>query len=307
MHIAFGPIAPEFGSWSWIGADLADALSDRHDVETFTNEAPVAETIVFVKFKPALDELHALSRHCTLVFCPVDIYGSAAEIDADWRSLRQCDLIVTHCERLGKYLAAYAPTRYLDHHLKFVAPLEPSRPNGGPILWIGNQSNLPPLNAWLSRHALPGELWVLTDMPAGAGTVSATDLGIPRHVKGRTARWTAERHIEWTALARGAIEVKGSDFRARHKSPAKAHDFIASGLPIAVNREAAAVTFLRDRGFEVADPTEPDRWLSEPYWRATQAYGARLRAELSLQQVAARLESLLDEARQRHLRRAGVT
>ena len=292
LRIAIGPEAPEFGSWNWIGADLAQALGGWHNVLTFTDEVPPVDVVLFIKFKPPLATIQKLSQRSAIAFCPVDIYGSSAEIDADWESLRLCDLVVTHCERLTKYFAAYARARYLDHHLKYVAPPRETWTTDGPILWIGNCSNLALLVEWLRAHTLPEELWILTDL---ADDPAESDIGIATNLCARVERWSPERHTEWTSLARGAIEIKGSAFRARHKSPAKAHDFIASGVPVAMNREAAAVEHLGRRGFDIAEPHDTDRWLSQEYWEATQAYGRRLRTELTLENVAAQFESLLPE------------
>ena len=58
-----------------------------------------------------------LRRRCRLIYCPVDVYGSAAEIDADAAALSCFDRIIIHGERLRKYFSPYAVVEYLDHHL----------------------------------------------------------------------------------------------------------------------------------------------------------------------------------------------
>lgn len=112
---------------------------------TFRDAVPECDVVVFVKFKPAANELRELRQRCRLVYCPVDVYSSAAEIDADAAALTCLDRIIIHCERMRKYCSLYAPVEYLDHHLKFIDDPPPCRRADGPFLWIGNCSNLPPL------------------------------------------------------------------------------------------------------------------------------------------------------------------
>ncbi|TWT40871.1 hypothetical protein KOR42_48670 [Thalassoglobus neptunius] len=87
MKLAFGPKALEFGLWEWIGQDLADELGPDHAI-VFNQKIPPCDAVVFIKFKPPLHILKQLQRSIKLIFCPVDIYGSVEEIDADWESLR---------------------------------------------------------------------------------------------------------------------------------------------------------------------------------------------------------------------------
>ena len=39
------------------------------------------------------------------------------------------------------------------------------------------------------------------------------------------------RHQDWLGMARAALNIKGTDFRSRHKPATKAYDFIAPGIP----------------------------------------------------------------------------
>src|SRR5262249_5800328 len=162
-----------------------------------------------------------------------------AEIDADSATLQCFDMIIIHCERLRRYFSVYAPVEYLDHHLKFLADPPAIRRTDGPLLWIGNASNLPPVIDWVNCQTLQGELRVLTDFPDEAAVLRPADLGFEPRNAIRVGRWTPERHREWTLLARAAFDIKGDDFRARHKPPTKAIDFLASGVPLAMNRDSS--------------------------------------------------------------------
>lgn len=220
--------------------------------------------------------------------------GSAAEIDADGATLACFDSIIVHCERLRKYFAPYTRVEYLDHHLKFVAEAPLSARTGGPLLWIGNRSNLPSVVDWVNRHPLPGELWVLTDFPSEAEMVSAASLGFREMTSIRVDRWTPERHREWTSLARAALDVKGDDFRARHKPPTKALDFLASGVPLAMNADSSSTEHLRAKyGFQLASLDDHERWLSTEYEEEIRHLMPSLQADLALPVIAQRFLTLM--------------
>lgn len=49
--------------------------------------------------------------------------------------------------------------------------------------------------------------------------------------------------------AKAAVDVKGNDFRSRHKPPAKSLDFLASSVPVITNRGSSVDLNLAHRGF----------------------------------------------------------
>ncbi|MCA9031885.1 MAG: hypothetical protein KDA66_13810, partial [Planctomycetaceae bacterium] len=253
MKIAFGPQADKFGSWKWIGQDLVDELGPER-AAVFRYVIPPCDVVIFIKFKPSLPHLKALKPSRKLVYCPVDIYGSAAEIDADWESLQQFDCIICHAASLQKYFSAYSRTALLDHHVKFTAPLPTERQINGPILWTGNAANLPPLVGWCNTHQLPEELWILTNLDRES--VTSSELGFRGNSRVRIENWSPEKHREWAGLARLALDIKGTDFRARHKPPTKAFDCIASGLPFAMNADSGPAAEIASRGFQLATPDD---------------------------------------------------
>jgi len=102
--IAFGPEMPDWGSWQWIGADLQQELSKYYRTTSFSGQpVPSCDAVVVVKHPLPLEIVEELSRHAAVIYCPVDFYGSTAEIDADARMLRKCSRILVHCERLRRY------------------------------------------------------------------------------------------------------------------------------------------------------------------------------------------------------------
>lgn len=80
--------------------------------------------------------------------------------------------------------------------------------------------------------------------------------------------------------------IKGDDFRSRYKPPAKALDFVASGVPVAMNPGTSSAEHLARLGLAVPSPLDVDRWLSKEYWEETQKLGRRLSVELAPERVA---------------------
>jgi hypothetical protein len=251
------------------------------------------DVAVFVKFKPGAEELASLRQRCRLVYFPVDVYGSAAEIDSDAESLRCFDLVLVHCKRLLRYFSGYTRVDYLDHPLKFITTEPVARNATGPVLWIGNRSNLPPVVDWVNRNPLTLQLWVLTDLPDAVAEPSTTELGF-RDASIRIGRWTPKRHIEWCLQARAAFDIKDDSFRARHKPPAKSLDFLACGIPFAVNSDSSAAEHVeREYGLRIPAPEDHDRWLSNDYFKEVNNLVARLRTELALDRICRQFLDLL--------------
>ena len=296
--IAFGPELPGVGSWEWIGGDMAGELSGCFETVTFKKTIPPCDLLVLLKDKYFIlqEEIFRAAQEVPLIFCPVDLYGSSAEIDLDWQLLRNCSRIVIHAEVLRKYFQSYASVEYLDHHLKFTAPLRKEYPTVGPILWTGMRSNLSHLAAWVNRYPLPAELWILTNLNESERTVSPLQFGFREHEKIRIESWNPEKHREWAGLAKAAIDIKGNDFRQRHKPPTKALDCIASGLPLAMNLDSNIVTHLAGLGFEVVSPHDELHWFSREYWDQTQQFARRLRELLSRKQVGERFTNIINQA-----------
>lgn len=292
--IAIGPELPEFGSWNWLGADLIATLSDRFEMRAFREEIPAADVCVFLKFLPPSDILERIREQSLIIFCPVDVYGSAAEIDGDAERLLSCDRIVVHCDPLSRYFRGYSQVISFPHHVKYVADIPAVRPVDGPLLWIGLDVNLPPVVEWVNKHGLPRELVVLTNAEPDAPVPNSDSLGFRGDVPVRIECWSVDNHLNWLPRCRAALDIKGDDFRARHKPPAKACDFLASGVPLAVQPDSSAAVFLREMGFNVAGLADP-RWLSEEYLAETVQFGRAIRELFSLRRLAFRWEMLLED------------
>lgn len=297
-RVAFGPELADWGSWQWAGADIQRELARYFDTASFNaQQDPQGDVVLFIKHVPPVAVAARVARSAAWIYCPVDYYGSAQEIDSDAPTLRMCSRILVHCEWLRKYFEPYARVEYIDHHVKFVAPLG-ERYLGdreGYVLWVGVRSNLSPLVEWVNRHPLPCQLRILMNQENPRAPPNPAELGFHEASAVRVDEWNPERHVALTAGARGAIDIKGNDFRARHKPPAKAIDFIASGVPLAMNPEASSVEHLARMGFDVVSPLDIDRWFSREYWEETRRLGAALRELLSLERVGRRYKRIVEQ------------
>lgn len=295
-RLAIGPCLPDFGSWQWLGSDLAQVLSNSFEVSVFDEAPGAADIVLYIKFLPPVTTLRELAQQSLIVYCPVDVYGSAAEIERDAERLLMCQRIVVHAPRLVPYFQSYAPTLCLDHHLKYVIPTRCNVLQTGPILWVGVRSNLPPLVEYVNRHPLPGELVVLTNPETGEDLRDPARLGFHSTNAVQIERWSPESHRGWLARCRAAIDIKGDDFCSRHKPAAKALDFLASGVPLAMNTAASSVEAVQHLGFDIVDPQVQDVWLSAEYAQRTQQFGARISETQALPQLANRWRQIIEEA-----------
>jgi hypothetical protein len=295
--VAFGPEMRGWGSWDWVGADLLGELRKTFRTASFNSQQiSDADVVVLVKQAPHIEWMDALRRRAAVVYCPVDFYGSAAELDADGAMLRKCSRIVVHCERLRRYFEPYALVEYMDHHVKFAAPMRGTQPlEDGYLLWVGVRTNLPALADWDNAHPLQGELRILTNLEEPGSFPRPAVFGFRRDRNLRIFEWSQEAHLQMTAEARAALDIKGNDFRSRHKPPAKAIDFLASGVPLAMNADSSPVEHLARMGFEVASPLDTERWLSRAYWEETQRFGRALRELLSLERIGRRFTRIIEE------------
>ncbi|MDB5336755.1 MAG: hypothetical protein JWN70_2374 [Planctomycetaceae bacterium] len=294
-QIAIGPIMPTWGSWEWLGEELIPELSQWYRVTPFgRGETPEGRIIIIIKHRPIHTEMSRLPKTAQLVFCPVDLYGSVAEIDADAAFLRRCSRIVVHCRRLRRYFSPYSLVEEMDHHVRFVPEHETPLSRDGYLLWVGSRSNLSPLVEWVNCHRLTRKLVVLTNLEDRSKAVTAASLGFVGTNEIEIDAWSQQRHLERLRGAAAALDIKGADFRQRHKPPAKAIDFIAAGIPLAMNQDASSVEHLAELGFTIASPEDLLYWFSDEYVDETRRFGNALREMLSRSRIACRLRRIID-------------
>jgi len=307
--VAFGRVFDQ-PSWSWAGFEVARELSAQYDVVLFDSEAspPACDVLFMVKKRLTPRFLDALRPDTKLVYCPIDAYRTAHELDSDGALLRACSAILVHSERLLPLLRPYcADTRFVEHHTRYALPeLAPYKADGF-ILWIGHCQYIPYLLHWLAAHPLDHEVRILTDLDSARGRraaeANAAQIGLPLDLRAdseriagcRVYRWSEYRQQLMMRECKAALDVKHTDlFGQYHKPPTKAQQFVASGIPCAVNPQSYSAEYFRARGFEPASPADPDRWLSRDYWQATRQAATRLRDETSIDTVVASYRRLIE-------------
>jgi hypothetical protein len=301
--VAFGPRALGWGSWDWAGADIAESLAGDFETVVFDAwDVPHCDVLVLVKHPPPVGWIEEAAKTTAVIYSPIDRYNSAAEIDADAGLLRRCARVLVHCERLRRYVEPYATTEYMDHHIKFAAPLRREPRLKGDLLWVGVRTNLPPLVAWVNAHPLPDPLEVVTNFADPARPPTAVDLGFDAGIPVRVHDWSPGLQAALTGRAKGVLDVKGDDFRARHKPPAKGIDFVASGVPLAMDAGSSTAEHLARMGFEVASPLDARRWLSGEYAAETIRFGGAIRELLGRERIARRYRRIIDSVLEEHFR-----
>lgn len=278
--IHLGPVMPGWGSWEWLGQEMIPEFQRYAAVSTFSyqQEPPRDGIVIVIKHPPPPEWLQTVqASQVPMIYSPVDFYDSVNAIDADAAWLTQAAHIIIHCHRLLPCFAPYAPVTYVDHQVRFITHEIILPMSHGPILWTGVHSNLPPLIAWLQQHPLSRPLCVLTNLEP----IDPVELGFPQNQAITLERWTPDRHRAILHEVSAALDIKGDDFRNRHKPPTKALDFLATGLPLAVQRNSSSAEYLLQLGFHVADPMDVVHWQSPHYLAECQKFARVLRSILS--------------------------
>jgi len=313
LRVAIGPQLP-LASWNWVGFDLARELAKYFDVAPFSQRPGTlalnpCDVVVVVKSLEA-----AFFRGAKVLYFPIDHYTSLSAIEQDAGLLERCSAIGCHSAALVPvFRRRCARVFAIDHHAKFALDtLAPYR-HEGPILWIGAFEHVPYLLAWCQRWPLPLPLVICTNVGHVWGRQQAAALarrlGVPLRPTATTLNghklvpWCERGQRELLRQAKAAIDIKGgpwlgTDFWWQQvKPPTKAQQFVASGIPLAMNPDSHSAAYFQSCGLTLASPREPDRWLSRPYWDETQRCAAVLRPQWTLEavglQAKAQIEALV--------------
>jgi hypothetical protein len=264
--------------------------------------------LLAIKERPPAGMVDAIRRRGTrLVYCPVDAQRDRDHLMREAETFRACDMVLVHSERLLPLVTPYcANTHFVEHHARYATSAPAAFRESGYVLWVGGYQYVPYLLRWLDHHPFPHELRILTDIDnyraRYAARILAAEIGakLARLRDGcyegaSVCLWSERRQEEMMRECRAAMDVKATDsFNQCCKPPTKAQQMITSGIPFAVNPESYSAEYFRQRGFELASPSDPARWLSREYWEITQRHGEELRTALSLEAVTARYRVLID-------------
>lgn len=309
-RIAFGPVR-DVPSWSWIGMDTARELSKGYEVAIYDSWAvePTCDVLFIVKDRPPDRFILDAQRQGTkLVYCPLDVYRDPRHITRDAGFLRACAMVLVHSERLLPFMQAHCgAVHFVDHHTRYALHPMADYQETGFILWIGGFQYVPYLVRWLERHPIAQEIRILTDVrnyrARDAARVIAAEIGVKLEISERTTSvagcrlypWSERLQNQMMRQCKAALDIKMTEkFEQYLKPPTKAQQYIASGIPFAVNADSYSAEYFRVRGFDVVSPTDTARWLSREYWEATQAPGRQLRASTSIEAVTSRYRALIE-------------
>ncbi|MCA9037309.1 MAG: hypothetical protein KDA91_19370, partial [Planctomycetaceae bacterium] len=160
----------------------------------------------------------------------------------------------------------------------------------GHFIWIGKLCNLGPVVKWVNQRSLSRPLVIISDL--GEMPSSSRQLGFTARNSIDFVRWSARDHIEQTRHAFAAIDVKGEEFRSRHKPPAKMLDFLASGIPVISSPLHSPGFYHQPGGLQPC--FEPEE-IGTAYVEAVQRFAVRVRSRLSVKNVCTELSSILGQ------------
>jgi hypothetical protein len=112
--------------------------------------------------------------------------------------------------------------------------------------------------------------------------------------------WCERSQRELMVQAKAAIDIKGGpwlgpDYWQQQVKPAtKAQQFIASGIPLAMNPDSHSAAYFQSRGLALATPQEPERWLSPSYWQEIQRWVVALRTLWTLEAVGLKVKAEIE-------------
>jgi hypothetical protein len=307
VTVAFGPEngAP---SWEWVGADIANELCKYYNVLTYKRtEVPAADVIFFIKHIPRSEQFEEYrATGAKLVFVPIDYFRDESHINEYRGFLSNCDLIVAHAQSLVGYFQPHAPTHLIEHHGKYFLPeLHPYRSDGY-ALWVGGVENVPPLLEYIEQNPLEIELRILTNLQHPQMRKKAKNAanrnGIPMKIDGdrlngfQTYPWSVGLQADMFREARVAIDIKGASFNQQNKPPTKAQQFVASGIPIAMN-SCGVSSYFAQYGLTIPAPQDA-RWLSIDYHEEVQKIAPMLRSNLTLPSIGSQYKKLVERVLQ---------
>jgi hypothetical protein len=286
-------IGPETGapSWDWVGLGMADELARYFRIVLFKGfeEIPNADLILIVKQRPPAAFVGAAkAKGARVCFAPIDVYRDPEEIAADAAMLGECNAVLLHSEALRPALTPFCSRlAFVEHHARYaLADLATFKAEGF-LLWIGALQHVPHVISWLERNPPPVEVRLLTDLNARSARLAAH---VEAHEQGFALRirngkingypvepWSEAAQAKLMQGCKAAIDIKGSSFSQATKPPAKAQQFVASGIPFGCNPGHPAAAYFRSHGFEAADARDFDRLLSHAYWAETRRFAGSLR------------------------------
>jgi hypothetical protein len=301
MIVAIGPVA-NVPSWNWVGIDAIDELSKYCQVEIFNNFncLPGASVIIVIKQLPPREFMQAAyDNHKSVIFVPIDFFMSEEHIRSSASILRQCKLILSHADSLIPLLQVYSPTYPLEHSGKYILSEGYKYKISGYVLWIGGYQFVPYMLSWLRKNPMK-ELVFCTDYNNKRAIAKAEEVASYMRVpmtdlkRYEMYEWAEDTQLLLMTQAKAAIDIKGNDFSQHNKPPTKGQQFIASGIPFAINKGNNCYNYFQSKGFNVCTPNETNRWFSEAYAKETWEFGKKLRNKISATTIGLQIKQYIE-------------
>ena len=279
-------IGPEIDrpTWSWVGFNLMRELSRYFDLLVFKpgGQTPQCDVLISIK-EPVSVELWNKQATARVIYIPCDYYESEEQLEAD-QAIPLYSAILCHSERLVELIRKRNKNVYfIEHDSKYFLPnLKPYKKDGF-VLWVGFSRYLNILKEWLSVHPISRQLVLLTDKPH--------EIAMP----GETLqlRWTPRLQYELFTQASAALDIKGLDFNQLNKPPEKLQSYIGSGIPSACNLDSPVVDYFTLRGFNIAPPTDFERWFSLEYYNETVSFAEKLKKSMDLHSIGLQVRDII--------------
>ena len=276
MKIAVGP-SLHYPSWQWRMNDLIPDLETHHNITVFKKYNELRNLnfnlLIAVKFPPP-NEFQVGAKK--IIYLPVDYFKRESQIAEHSTFLRSCSIIAIHCTRLISLLKPHCNRiEFIDHYDKYVLTKPARFRKRGLVIWTGINHYINLVREWYDEKPRNFQLTVLTNRTKKL----STDL---RNHPGISLRdWSEQTQRECFGRAKAGLDVKGSSFHQQTKPPTKIQQFVASGIPTAVNHSSYAWEYFHERGFDLVDPDDTERWFSETYWKETSDFAPKLRQAIS--------------------------
>ena len=295
MNIVIGPVRSN-PSWHWCGKDLIPDLQKHHNIKTFHRfselEKQNFDVVMFVKFPPPGDlQINAKK----IIYFPIDYFRGANWISKHSNFLQRCGVIAIHCARLSPLLSPYCKRiEFVEHYNKFALPRPIDFKTKGPVIWTGVCTTAEFVDKWYNLKPRPFRLVILTNRTNRIHRHSHRLLR--RNFRVSLVEWTPKSQRQHFEMAKAGLDIKGNHFHHQMKPPTKIQQFVISGIPAATNRNSYSWEYFHERGLDLADPDDPNRWLSRDYWKKTRHFIPKLLQSISKTNVVKNYLRLIETA-----------
>jgi hypothetical protein len=308
IKVSFGPELST-PSWNWVGFDTSRELSKYFKVDCFSDfkSIPVGDVIVFVKKKPKEDFIDkCLKAGKKVIYIPIDYYLTHNQLKEDANIFRKINMTLIHCERLRSLIEPYCKKiKYVDHNNKYgLTKMNPYKENGF-ILWLGGLEHVGHLLKWLRRSPLKHPVKLLTNINCDRAIFAANNLNTrlfldvkisagDKTIDGHEViEWSERTQYEMMSEAKAGIDIKGTDFNQWSKPATKLQQGI-SCMPFSVNNTSYSYEYIKNKGFNMVEPSNQLVWFSKQYWEKTCEISEVIRKETSLEFVGLKYKEYIE-------------